>query len=201
MREGHLDFIGLRNSRLNISYVPWWWSISRNLSIIVTLCVHFKTILTNMHTILFFFKSRTRETKHLSTDADCSTDAIGGWTKNTQTTLHTPHCTLHTPQCTLHTPQCTLHTPQCTGHNSTLAYLTLPSTSCGCPWLACPDWSINRPEEGTGIKMTNCSFSSSNQCTVRNLLDRTRPRYSFVFLIWIDFYFYDISRHIPLKWF
>ena len=24
-----------------------------------------------------------RETKHLSTDADSSTDAIGGWTKNT----------------------------------------------------------------------------------------------------------------------
>ena len=29
-------------------------------------------------------KSRIRETKHLSTDADDSTDAIGGWTKNTQ---------------------------------------------------------------------------------------------------------------------
>ena len=28
-------------------------------------------------------KSRTRETNHLSTDADSSTDAIGGWTKNT----------------------------------------------------------------------------------------------------------------------
>ena len=28
-------------------------------------------------------KSRIRETKHLSTDADSSTDAIGGWTKNT----------------------------------------------------------------------------------------------------------------------
>ena len=26
-------------------------------------------------------KSRIRETKHLSTDADCSTNAIGGWTK------------------------------------------------------------------------------------------------------------------------
>ena len=26
-------------------------------------------------------KSRIRETKHLSTDADCSTDAIGGWTR------------------------------------------------------------------------------------------------------------------------
>ena len=29
-------------------------------------------------------KSRIRETKHLSTDADSSTDAMGGWTKNTQ---------------------------------------------------------------------------------------------------------------------
>ena len=28
-------------------------------------------------------KSPIRETKHLSTDADSSTDAIGGWTKNT----------------------------------------------------------------------------------------------------------------------
>ena len=28
-------------------------------------------------------KSRIRETKHLLTDADSSTDAIGGWTKNT----------------------------------------------------------------------------------------------------------------------
>ena len=29
-------------------------------------------------------KSRIRETKHLSTDADSSTDVIGGWTKNTK---------------------------------------------------------------------------------------------------------------------
>ena len=29
-------------------------------------------------------KSRIRETKHLSTDADSSTNAIGGWAKNTQ---------------------------------------------------------------------------------------------------------------------
>ena len=29
-------------------------------------------------------KSRIREKKHLSTDADNSTDAIGGWSKNTQ---------------------------------------------------------------------------------------------------------------------
>ena len=29
-------------------------------------------------------KSRIRETKHLSTDADSGTDAIGGWTKNNQ---------------------------------------------------------------------------------------------------------------------
>ena len=28
-------------------------------------------------------KSLIRETKHLSTDADSSTNAIGGWTKNT----------------------------------------------------------------------------------------------------------------------
>ena len=28
-------------------------------------------------------KSRIRETKHLSTDADSSSNAIGGWTKNT----------------------------------------------------------------------------------------------------------------------
>ena len=28
-------------------------------------------------------KSRIRETKHLSTDTDSSTNAIGGWTKNT----------------------------------------------------------------------------------------------------------------------
>ena len=28
-------------------------------------------------------KSRIRETRHLSTDADSNTDAIGGWTKNT----------------------------------------------------------------------------------------------------------------------
>ena len=33
---------------------------------------------------MFFFKSPIRETKHLSTDADSSTDAIEGWTKNTQ---------------------------------------------------------------------------------------------------------------------
>ena len=30
-------------------------------------------------------KSSIRETKHVSTDADSSTDAIGGWTKNTPT--------------------------------------------------------------------------------------------------------------------
>ena len=34
-------------------------------------------------TVNFKAKSRIRETKHLSTDADSSTDAIGGWTKNT----------------------------------------------------------------------------------------------------------------------
>ena len=31
-----------------------------------------------------FKKSRIQETKYLSTDADSSNDAIGGWTKNTQ---------------------------------------------------------------------------------------------------------------------
>jgi hypothetical protein len=31
-------------------------------------------------------KSRIRETKHLSTDADSSTDTTVGWTKNTQKT-------------------------------------------------------------------------------------------------------------------
>ena len=39
---------------------------------------HFKTILV----IKAVKKSRIRETKHLSTDADSSIDAIGGWTKN-----------------------------------------------------------------------------------------------------------------------
>ena len=29
-------------------------------------------------------KSRIQDTKHISTNADSSTDAIGGWTKNTQ---------------------------------------------------------------------------------------------------------------------
>ena len=33
--------------------------------------------------VLIFKKSRIRETKHLSTDADSSTVAIGGWTRNT----------------------------------------------------------------------------------------------------------------------
>ena len=32
-------------------------------------------------------KSCIRETKHLSTDADSSTDAIEGWTKNTPKTI------------------------------------------------------------------------------------------------------------------
>ena len=32
---------------------------------------------------LFKKKSRIQETKHLPTNADSSTDAIGGWTKNT----------------------------------------------------------------------------------------------------------------------
>ena len=34
----------------------------------------------------FTLKSRIRETEHLSTDAESSTDAKGGWTKNTQKT-------------------------------------------------------------------------------------------------------------------
>ena len=33
-----------------------------------------------------FFKSRIRETKHLSTDADSSIDTTIGWTQNTQKT-------------------------------------------------------------------------------------------------------------------
>ena len=38
----------------------------------------------NPEKVVHHTKSRIRETKHLSTDADSSTDAIGGWTKNTQ---------------------------------------------------------------------------------------------------------------------
>ena len=34
--------------------------------------------------LVCFKKSRIRETKHLSTDADSSTDTTVGWTKNTQ---------------------------------------------------------------------------------------------------------------------
>ena len=42
-------------------------------------------IIQGMHNLyIYFFKSRIRETKHLSTDADSSTNAIGGWTKNTK---------------------------------------------------------------------------------------------------------------------
>ena len=37
-------------------------------------------------------KSRIRETKHLSTDADSSTDAIGGWTKAKSATKKTFFC-------------------------------------------------------------------------------------------------------------
>ena len=38
------------------------------------------------HAVLYSLieKSRIRETKHLSTDADSSTDITVGWTKNTQ---------------------------------------------------------------------------------------------------------------------
>ena len=46
-----------------------------------------REILKNLSPCIFFSnvikKSRIRETKHLSTDADSSTKAIGGWTKNT----------------------------------------------------------------------------------------------------------------------
>ena len=35
----------------------------------------------NQLKLMVLKKSRIRETKHLSTDADSSTDAIGGWTK------------------------------------------------------------------------------------------------------------------------
>ena len=38
---------------------------------------------TTLNTLQHYKKSRIRETKHLSTDADSSTDAIGGWTQNT----------------------------------------------------------------------------------------------------------------------
>ena len=39
----------------------------------------------DQHTVFSSFKkSRIRETKHLLTDADSSTNPIGGWTKNTQ---------------------------------------------------------------------------------------------------------------------
>ena len=37
-------------------------------------------------------KSRIRETKHLSTDADSSTDAMGGWTKAKSATKKTFSC-------------------------------------------------------------------------------------------------------------
>ena len=43
---------------------------------------------TDIERVIFYLtqvkKSRIRETKHLSTNTDTSTDAIGGWTKNTQ---------------------------------------------------------------------------------------------------------------------
>ena len=38
----------------------------------------------NLHKCIVVQKSRIRETKHLSTDADSSTDTTVGWTKNTQ---------------------------------------------------------------------------------------------------------------------
>ena len=36
------------------------------------------------HSVLVKKKSRIQETKHLSTDADSSTNTTVGWTKNTQ---------------------------------------------------------------------------------------------------------------------
>ena len=41
---------------------------------------------------LYSKKSRIRETKHLSTDADSSTDAIGGWTKAKSAKKNTFFC-------------------------------------------------------------------------------------------------------------
>ena len=38
----------------------------------------------SLHCKMMLKKSRIRATKHLSTDADCSTDTTVGWTKNTQ---------------------------------------------------------------------------------------------------------------------
>ena len=38
----------------------------------------------NFYVDIYIQKSRIRETKHLSTDADSSTDNTVGWTKNTQ---------------------------------------------------------------------------------------------------------------------
>ena len=59
-----------------------WINTQNILSIpIASLFTHFSLKLGyNLH---LKKKSRIRETKHLSTDADNSTDAIGGWSKNT----------------------------------------------------------------------------------------------------------------------
>ena len=44
----------------------------------------FKVYFDNLQFGVFYEKSRIRETKHLSTDADSSTGTTVGWTKNTQ---------------------------------------------------------------------------------------------------------------------
>ena len=50
-------------------------------------CIHYKQLICNVFIHLFHEihkkKSRIRETKPLSTDADSSTDTTVGWTKNT----------------------------------------------------------------------------------------------------------------------
>ena len=47
----------------------------------LTLGVYIRLFCLNKQDRILKKKSRIRETKHLSTDADSSTDAIGGWTK------------------------------------------------------------------------------------------------------------------------
>ena len=61
---------------------------SGSVSIVVTGIVHeYNCDLIVAHVDVLettLLKSRIRETKHISTNADSSTNAIGGWTKNTQ---------------------------------------------------------------------------------------------------------------------
>ena len=49
----------------------------------VDICVPIYQVFTILFSLSNIEKSRIRESKHLSTDADSSTDAIGGSTKNT----------------------------------------------------------------------------------------------------------------------